>query len=65
MATDRIQATATGVSMTIVPIAILLVVLTALYVSAEFAAVSVRRSRIEQLAEEGNSFARRLAPVES
>lgn len=34
-----------------------------LYVAAEFAAVSVRRSRIRQRAEEGNRFARMLLPT--
>jgi CBS domain containing-hemolysin-like protein len=34
----------------------------ALYVAAEFAAVGVRRSRIQRLAEDGNMLARRLAP---
>jgi putative hemolysin len=42
---------------------ILLVTINALYVAAEFAAVSVRRSRIRQIAEEGNLFARRLLPL--
>jgi CBS domain containing-hemolysin-like protein len=40
-----------------------LVAVTALYVAAEFAAVSVRRSRIRQMAEDGQSTARRLLPV--
>jgi putative hemolysin len=35
----------------------------AIYVAAEFAAVSVRRSRIRQLAEDGNPFAAWLVPV--
>ncbi|MPY89217.1 MAG: DUF21 domain-containing protein [Luteitalea sp.] len=35
----------------------------ALYVAAEFAAVSTRRSRIRQLAEEGHRLAVRLLPV--
>jgi putative hemolysin len=39
-----------------------LTALTALYVGAEFAAVSVRRSRIRQMAEEGNTLARSLIP---
>ncbi len=39
-----------------------LVAATALYVAAEFAAVSVRRSRIRQLAEDGHGTARRLLP---
>ena len=41
----------------------LLISLNGLYVAAEFAAVSVRRSRIRQLAEEGNGLARRLLPT--
>ena len=41
----------------------LLVAVTALYVAAEFAAVSVRRSRIRQMAEDGHGTARRLIPV--
>lgn len=40
-----------------------LVALNALFVAAEFAAVSVRRSRIQQLAEDGSSVARRLLPI--
>ncbi len=40
-----------------------LTLLTALYVAAEFAAVSVRRSRLRQLATEGNPLARRLLPL--
>ena len=41
----------------------LLVAVTALYVAAEFAAVSVRRSRVRQMAEDGHGTARRLLPV--
>lgn len=41
----------------------LLILLTALYVAAEFAAVSARRSRLRRLAEDGNSLASRLLPV--
>jgi|GEM_PF-58968 len=41
----------------------LLIFLNGLYVAAEFAAVSVRRSRIRQMAEEGNRFARGLLPT--
>lgn len=40
-----------------------LIVLTAFYVAAEFAAVSVRRSRIRQRAEEGDSLSARLLPI--
>ena len=42
---------------------LVLVGLNALYVAAEFAAVSARRSRIEQLSSEGNRFARMMVPV--
>lgn len=41
----------------------LLVAVTALYVAAEFAAVSVRRSRVRQMAEDGHGTAQRLLPV--
>jgi magnesium and cobalt exporter, CNNM family len=40
-----------------------LILVNAVYVAAEFAAVSARRSRIRQLAEEGNRLARWLMPV--
>lgn len=40
-----------------------LVAVNALYVAAEFAAVSARRSRVRQLAEDGHGTARRLLPV--
>jgi CBS domain containing-hemolysin-like protein len=40
-----------------------LILVNAVYVAAEFAAVSVRRSRIRQLAEEGNPLASWLLPV--
>jgi len=39
-----------------------LIAVNALYVAAEFAAVSVRRRRLQQLAEEGNNLAKRLLP---
>ena len=39
-----------------------LILVTALYVAAEFAAVSVRTSRVQQAAEEGSTLARRLLP---
>jgi len=39
-----------------------LIALNALYVVAEFGAVSVRRSRVRQLAEEGNRLARAFLP---
>jgi putative hemolysin len=41
----------------------LLILLTALYVAAEFAAVGIRRSRLRRLAEDGNFLAGRLLPV--
>jgi len=41
----------------------LLILLTGLYVAAEFAAVSARRSRLRRLAEDGDGLARRLLPV--
>lgn len=44
-------------------IILLLILVNALYVAAEFATVSVRRSRIQQSAEEGNRLARLLLPV--
>jgi CBS domain containing-hemolysin-like protein len=44
-------------------IIVLLILLTALYVAAEFAAVGVRRSRLRRLAEDGNALAARLLPV--
>jgi CBS domain containing-hemolysin-like protein len=40
-----------------------LILVNALYVAAEFAAVSVRRSRIQQLASDGNPMAAWLLPV--
>jgi len=40
-----------------------LILVNALYVAAEFAAVSVRRSRLHQLSEDGNPFAAWLLPV--
>jgi putative hemolysin len=41
----------------------LLILLTALYVAAEFAAVSARRSRLRRLAEDGHVLAARILPV--
>lgn len=40
-----------------------LILLTAVYVAAEFAAVSVRRSRLRRMAEDGHPLAGRLLPV--
>ncbi|HET8770773.1 MAG TPA: hemolysin family protein, partial [Gemmatimonadaceae bacterium] len=40
-----------------------LILINALYVAAEFSAVSVRRSRLQQRAEEGDKLAARLLPI--
>ncbi len=42
---------------------VLLILTNALYVAAEFSAVSVRRSRLQQMAEEGDGLARRMLPI--
>ncbi|HET7616895.1 MAG TPA: hemolysin family protein [Vicinamibacterales bacterium] len=42
---------------------LLLILLTALYVAAEFAAVGARRSRLRRMAEDGHALAARLLPV--
>lgn len=47
---------------TAIVVVVVLTVLTAIYVAAEFSAVSVRRSKVRQLAEDGHFLARRLAP---
>jgi putative hemolysin len=44
-------------------VVVALILFNALYVAAEFAAVSVRRSRIRQLAADGNPLAKWLLPV--
>ena len=44
-------------------VVLLLILLTALYVAAEFAAVGARRSRLRRLAEDGNTLAARILPV--
>ncbi len=49
-------------SIGVVVVVLLLILGTALYVAAEFAAVSVRRSRIQQSAEDGNWLAAHLLP---
>jgi len=49
-------------SLAVVGVLLLLILVTALFVAAEFAAVSVRRSRIQQRAEDGDWLARRLLP---
>jgi CBS domain containing-hemolysin-like protein len=41
----------------------ILIVLTAFYVAAEFAAVSVRKGRIRQRAEDGDTLSMRLLPI--
>lgn len=41
----------------------LLILLTALFVAAEFAAVGARRSRLRRLAEDGNALAARVLPI--
>jgi putative hemolysin len=43
-------------------VVVVLTILTAIYVAAEFAAVSVRRSKVRQLAEDHHFLALRLAP---
>ena len=48
--------------LTAIVVVVVLTVLTALYVAAEFSAISVRRSRIRQLAEDHHFLALRLAP---
>lgn len=42
---------------------VLLILLTALYVAAEFAAVGARRSRLRRLADDGHALAARILPV--
>ena len=42
---------------------LLLTLMLAFFVAAEFAAVSVRESRIQQRSEDGNALARRLLPI--
>lgn len=44
-------------------IIVLLILLTALYVAAEFAAVGARRSRLRRLAEDGHPLAARILPI--
>jgi putative hemolysin len=44
-------------------VVIVLVAINALYVAAEFAAVSVRRSQVEQISEQGSVAARGLLPI--
>src|SRR4029450_10267536 len=42
---------------------LLLILLTGLYVAAEFAAVGARRSRLRRMAEDGHPLAARILPV--
>ncbi|HVL68791.1 MAG TPA: hemolysin family protein [Vicinamibacterales bacterium] len=44
-------------------IVLFLILLNALYVAGEFAAVGARRSRLRRLADDGNALARRMLPV--
>lgn len=44
-------------------VVVILIAVNALYVAAEFGAVSARRGRIRQLADEGNGMARWMLPV--
>ncbi|HHJ06618.1 MAG TPA: DUF21 domain-containing protein, partial [Anaerolineae bacterium] len=44
---------------------VLIIFFNALYVGAEFAAVSARKTRVAQLAESGNWLAKMLLPVVS
>jgi putative hemolysin len=44
-------------------VVLLLILLNALYVAAEFAAVGVRRSRLRRLAEDGHGLAARVLPI--
>lgn len=44
-------------------IIVLLILLNALYVASEFATVSVRRSRLRRMAEDGHALAARLLPI--
>src|SRR5688572_16897380 len=48
---------------TVLLVLVLLTLVLAFYVAAEFAAVSVRRSRIQQRAEEGSATAQKLLPI--
>jgi CBS domain containing-hemolysin-like protein len=51
--------------LTALVVVVVLTVLTALYVAAEFSAISVRRSRVRQMAEDGHFLALRLTPFVS
>jgi putative hemolysin len=61
---NRIDWDTIPVSMLLASLVILfLILLTGLYVAAEFAAVGARRSRLRRLAEDGNTLAARILPV--
>lgn len=47
----------------VLAVCVLLIAINGLFVAAEFAAVSVRRSRVQQAAESGQWLARRLLPI--
>ena len=49
-------------SVSVLLVLLLLILVNSLYVAAEFGAVSVRRSRVQQRAEEGDWLAQRLLP---
>jgi putative hemolysin len=49
-------------SLTVWTVILVLILINALYVAAEFGAVGVRRSRIKQMSEDGNWLARALLP---
>jgi CBS domain containing-hemolysin-like protein len=50
-------------TLVVVAVIVLLILVNALYVAAEFSAVSVRRSRLQQRAEDGDRLAKRLLPI--
>lgn len=52
-----------GMSPISATVIVALILVTALYVAAEFAAVSVRRSRLQQMAEEGDRLAARMLAI--
>lgn len=50
-------------SLIVAAVIVALILINALYVAAEFSAVSVRRSRLQQYAENGDWLAKRLLPI--
>jgi putative hemolysin len=52
-------------SLIVAAVIVALILVSALYVAAEFSAVSVRRSRLQQMAEEGDGLAARMLAVVS